>query len=166
MSEIIKNRYLDFDGLKRYDALIKGLILSGNKELADAIAALNAKIGSLDIEGSDSKTLTEAIGDIYASIEEIVEKQGSLDKKDVEIEGKINDIIGDLDSLEGSDGVMTLVDISNELKEFGVSVAKNTEDIEKLNGESEGSVKKIAADAAAAAQAPVPEAKVYPAPRS
>lgn len=152
MSEIIKNRYLDFDGLKRYDALIKGLISSGNKELADAIAALNAKIGSLDIEGSDSKTLTEAIGDIYASIEEIVEKQGSLDKKDVEIEGKINDIIGDLDSLEGSDGVMTLVDISNELKEFGVSVAKNTEDIKKLNGEGEGSVKKIAADAAAAAQ--------------
>ena len=89
MSEIIKNRYLDFDGLKRYDALIKGLISSGNKELADAIAALNAKIGSLDIEGSDSKTLTEAIGDIYASIEEIVEKQGSLDDKDVEIEGKI-----------------------------------------------------------------------------
>ena len=29
-------------------------------------------------------------------------------------------------------GVMTLVDISNELKEFGVSVAKNTEDIEKF----------------------------------
>ena len=153
MSEIIKNRYLDFDGLKRYDALIKGLISSGNKELADAIAALNAKIGSLDIEGSDSKTLTESIGDIYASIEEIVEKQGSLDDKDVEIEGKINDIIGDLDSLEGSDGVMTLVDICNELKEFGVSVAKNTEDIKKLNGEGEGSVKKIAADAADAAQA-------------
>ena len=151
MSEIIKNRYLDLEGLKRYDALIKSLISSGNKDLADAIDALDAKIGSLDIEGSDSKTLTEAIGDIYASIEEIVEKQGSLDDKDVEIEGKINDIIGDLDSLEGSDGVMTLVDISNNLKEFGASVAKNTEDIEKLNGEGEGSVKKIAADAADAA---------------
>ena len=53
MSEVLKNKYLDFSGLSKYDELIKAFIASGNKELADAITALNDKIGSLDIEGSD-----------------------------------------------------------------------------------------------------------------
>jgi len=158
MSEIIKNKYLDFSGLKKYDELIKSFIATGNTKLANAIDALVAKIGNLDIEGSDDKSFAEAINDIYASIADIVATQDELGAKDTELEGKINDIIGDLDSLEGSDGVMTLVDISNNLKKLGVSVAKNTEDIEKLNGEGEGSVKKIAADAAAQA---LDDAKEY-----
>ena len=192
MSEVI-NKYLDFGGLQKYDALIKEFIAKGNGALADAIDALTTKIGNIDVEGSDSKTLAEIVGDIYASIAEIVEKQGSLDDKDGELEDKINGIIGDLESLEGSDAVMTLVEISNKLKAIEGSVSKNADDIagvaervstlegtiddlknlggenglvavvdkvnanvaaiEKLNGEAdvEGSVKKAAADAQAAA---------------
>ena len=196
MSEIIKNTYLDFEGLKKYDGLIKGLISSGHKELADAIDALTAKLGTLEFEGSDDKTFAEVVNDIYASIEEIVAKQGSLDEKDAELEGKINGIVGDLESLEG----LTLVEIGERLNAINESVTKNTQDIVgvtervtaveeaiknlgeieggeslgeivsevKLNtaalatlkGEAdvEGSVKKTAADAAAAALA---DAKAY-----
>ena len=181
MSEVI-NKYLDFGGLQKYDTLIKEFIAKGNGTLADAIDALTAKIGNIDVEGSDSKTLAEIVEDIYASIADIVEKQGSLDDKDGELEGKINDIIGDLESLEGSDAVMTLVTISNKLKalddanvverlsavektvadlgkiEGGESlgdivnkVNANAEAIETLKGDGEGSVKKAAADAQAAA---------------
>ena len=194
MSEVInKNKYLDFGGLQKYDALIKGLIEAGNDKLAADIAALDAKIGSLDVEGSDSKSLTEVVGDIYASIDAIVAAQDALGEKDAELDGKISDIVGDLDALEGSDAVMTLVAISNKLKAIEGSVSKNAEDIagvadrvasleksiedlgkieggenlativgkvndnvvaiEKLNGEGEGSVKKAAADAQAAAEA-------------
>ena len=153
MSEIInKNKYLDFEGLKKYDSLIKGLIKSGNEELAAAIAALDAKIGSLDFEGSDGKTLTEFVEDIYTTIVEIVLKQDSFDEKNVELEGKINDIVGDLESLEDSDSVMTLVEIRNELKELDKLITKNSDVINILNGEGDGSVKKTVADAQAAAE--------------
>ena len=181
MSEVI-NKYLDFGGLQKYDTLIKEFIAKGNGTLADAIDALTAKIGNIDVEGSDSKTLAEIVEEIYASIAEIVEKQGSLEDKDGELEDKINEIIGDLESLEGSDAVMTLVTISNKLKalddanvverlsavektvadlgkiEGGESlgdivnkVNANAEAIETLKGDGEGSVKKAAADAQAAA---------------
>jgi hypothetical protein len=181
MSEVI-NKYLDFGGLQKYDTLIKEFIAKGNGTLADAIDALTAKIGNIDVEGSDSKTLAEIVEEIYASIAEIVEKQGSLEDKDDELEGKINEIIGDLESLEGSDAVMTLVTISNKLKalddanvverlsavektvadlgkiEGGESlgdivnkVNANAEAIGTLKGDGEGSVKKAAADAQAAA---------------
>ena len=129
MSEIIKNKYLDFSGLQKYDALIKGLIASGNKELADAIAALDAKIGTLEFEGSDSKTLVEVIEDIHSSIADIVEKQVSLDAKDAELEGKINDIVGDLESLGESVSLMSLVEVANKLNALDASVSKNTQDI-------------------------------------
>lgn len=115
MSELI-NKYLDFGGLQKYDTLIKEFIAKGNSTLADAINALATKIGNIDVEGSDGKSLAEIIEEIYSSIAEIVEKQGSLEDKDSELEGKINDIIGDLESLEDSDAVMTLVEISNKLK--------------------------------------------------
>lgn len=160
MSEIInKNKYLDFEGLKKYDLLIKGLIKSGNEELAASIAALDSKIGSLDFEGSDGKTLTEVVEDIYTSIVEIVLKQDSFEEKDVELESKINDIIGDLESLEDSDSVMTLVEIRNELKELDKLITKNSDAIKSvddainiLNGDGDGSVKKTVADAQAAAE--------------
>ena len=140
MSEIIKNKYLDFGGLKKYDELIKGLIASGHKELADAIAALDAKLGSLEFEGSDEKSFAEAINEIYAAIAEVVEKQGSLDDKDSELEGKINSIIGGLDSLDGS----TLADINAKLSEHTTDIASIKErvtDVEeaiKNLGEIEG----------------------------
>ena len=192
MSEVTNNKYLDFEGLKKYDALIKEFIASGNTALADAIAILDKKIGNLDIEGSDDKSLAEIVEDIYSSIVEIVEKQGSLDDKDAELEGKINAIVGDLESLGDGVDQMSLVEIANKLKAIEDSVYKNTQDIvgvtervsaleetikelgeieggenlgsivnkvnnnvaaiETLKGEGEGSVKKIAADAAAAAE--------------
>jgi hypothetical protein len=130
MSEMInKNKYLDFGGLSKYDALIKNFIATGNSELAAAIAALDAKIGNIDVEGSDDKTLAEIIEGIYASIAEIVEKQDSLDAKDVELEGKINDIVGDLESLEEGVSEMTLVEVANKLKAIEGSVSKNAQDI-------------------------------------
>jgi ABC-type transporter Mla subunit MlaD len=192
MSEVTTNKYLNFEGLKKYDALIKEFIASGNTALADAIAALDKKIGSLDIEGSDDKSLAEIVEDIYSSIVEIVEKQGALDDKDAELEGKINGIVGDLESLGDGVNQMSLVEIANKLKAIEGSVSKNAQDIvgvtervsaleetikelgeieggenlgsivnkvnnnaaaiETLKGEGEGSVKKIAADAATAAE--------------
>lgn len=180
MSEIIKNKYLDFEGLKKYDGLIKGLIASGRQELADAIAALDAKLGSFEFEGSDDKSFAEVIDEMYSSIVELAEK-------DVELEGKIKGIIGDLETLGG----LTLAEISAKLSEHAATIAQHTTEIddvkgrvstlegtiedlknlggenglvaivdkvnsnitaiEKLNGEGEGSVKKAAADAQAAA---------------
>ena len=182
MSEIIKNKYLDFSGLKKYDELIKGLIAAGHKELADAIAALDTKLGSLEFEGSDDKSFAEAINDIYSSIADLVAAQDALGAKDTELEDKINEIIGDLDSLEGS----TLSEISAKLAQNATDIAGvterlsaleetvknlgeieggeslgdivnkvniNAEAIATLKGEGEGSVKKAAADAQAAAEA-------------
>ena len=158
MSEVI-NKYLDFGGLQKYDTLIKEFIAKGNGTLADAIDALTTKIGNIDVEGSDNKTLSEIVEDIYASIAEIVEKQGSLDDKDAELEGKINDIIGDLESLNGSDAVMTLVTISNKLKALDdanvverlSAVEKTVADLGKIEGgESLGDiVNKVNANAEA-----------------
>ena len=129
MSEIIKNKYLDFDGLSKYDGLIKNFIKSGDSELSNAIAALDAKIGELNVEGSDDKNLAEIVEGIYASIAEIVEKQESLDGNDATLEGKINDIVGDLESLGEGVNQMTLVEIANKLKEVDGSISKNTQDI-------------------------------------
>ena len=73
MSEIInKNKYLDFEGLKKYDVLIKSLIASGDTELANAIAALDEKIGSINVDGSDGKNIAETIDGIYSSIKAIL----------------------------------------------------------------------------------------------
>ena len=173
MSEIIKNKYLDFSGLKKYDELIKALIASGNKELADAIAALDAKIGSLDIEGSDDKSLTESIADIYASLVDIVEAQGVLEGKDVELEGKINEVIADLEALSGSvsknaEDVSSVTSrvaaLEGAIEDLGKieggenlasivsKVNANAVAIETLMGEGDGSLKKVADTAANAAQ--------------
>lgn len=129
MSEVITNKYLSLDGLRKYDGLIKSFIESGDKVLADAIAALTNKIGSLEFDGSDDKSVSEIIEGIYASIADIVEKQGLLDGKDVELEGKINGIIGDLESLEDSVTLMSLVEVANKLKTVDAAVSKNAQDI-------------------------------------
>ena len=134
MSEVINtNKYLDFGGLKKYDELIKQFIANGNNALADAIAALDSKIGAIDIEGSDDKSIAVIVSEIYASIAEIVEKQDSLDEKDTELEGKIEEeigkIVGDLNSLGDGVSLMTLVEVANKLKALDDSVSKNTQDI-------------------------------------
>ena len=130
MSEVInKNKYLDLAGLNKYDSLIKALIAKGDSDLAAAIAALDAKIGSLDIEGSDDKSVAEYIANIYSSIADIVDAQDALERKDGELEGAINGIIGDLDSLGESNTLMTLVAVTNKLNELAASVSKNAEDV-------------------------------------
>ena len=135
MSEI-KNKYLDFSGLQKYDQLIKGYITNENGILSAAIAALDAKIGTIDVEGSDDKSVAEIITDIYASIATILEKQSDLEAKDEEIEDKIAEeigkIVGDLTSLEEGVNQMTLVEIANKLKAIDGSISKNTEDIAKV----------------------------------
>ena len=197
MSELNKNKYLDFSGLQTYDGLIKGLIESNRQQLAASISELNAKIGNLDVEGSDDKTLADIVSDIYASIDDILAKQGKLDEKDSEIEAKITEeiakVVGDSEEMGEGVTLMTLVEIANNLKSISDSVSKNTQDItdvtnrvtaveeaveklgdlgdgntlgdlvsditkntqaiEILTGEGEGSVKKAAADAQAAAEA-------------
>lgn len=186
MSEVInKNKYLDFGGLQKYDALIKSFIASGDKELADAIAALDAKIGSLNVDGSDDKSLTEIVEGIYASIADIVESQIALEDKDAELAAQIKKVADDLDFITGSSSDneatlgeinQTLENVQSDLDALAKSMNKVSEDvaaaaqaaadaqatadaasaaIDILAGEGEGSVKKIAEDAAADAVAAV-----------
>ena len=135
MSEVIKNKYLDFGGLQKYDALIKGLIATGNKELADAIAALDAKIGNLNVEDSDAKNLAEIVDGIYASIADIVETQVALEEKDADLAAQIKKVADDLQFVTGGDSEneATIGEINAKLEEL------------------KGSVDKIADEAAAAA---------------
>lgn len=207
MSEvIIKNKYLDFGGLQKYDALIKGLIATGNKELADAIAALDAKIGNLNVEDSDAKNLAEIVDGIYASIADIVETQVALEEKDADLAAQIKKVADDLQFVTGGDSEneATIGEINAKLEELKGSVDKIADDaaaaaadaaqakadaaaaveaagqaqtdaaaaaadasqakedaavaaaaVETLVGEGDGSVKKIAEDAAAEAVAAV-----------
>lgn len=174
MSEVINTtQYLDLVGLKKYDGLIKLFIEKGDKDLADQIASLAAKIGNLDIEGSDDKTLVEIVDGIYESIKVLGEKDAELEEdikgiigevsesvtlltlaevssklKDLETANIVNRVttlegtIDDLKNLGGENGLVAVVD----------KVNANMTAIETLNGEGEGSVKKAAADAQAAAE--------------
>ena len=123
MSDVInKNKYLDLGGLKKYDDLIKAFIASGNTALADAIAALNAKIGELDIAGSDDKTVSDAILDIYASIADIIASQDALktdlEGADADLAARIQKVADDLEFVTGSssDNEATLGEINAALK--------------------------------------------------
>ena len=193
MSEVInKNKYLDFGGLQKYDALIKALIASGDKKLADAIAALDAKIGSLNVDGSDDKNLTEIVEGIYASIADIVDSQIALEEKDVDLAAQIKKVADDLEFITGSSSDneatlgeinATLADVQADLDALAKSMNKVSEDVviaaqaaadaqaaaeaaqeaadataaalDLLVGDGDGSVKKIAEDAAAEAVASV-----------
>ena len=174
MSEIInKNKYLDFEGLKKYYVLIKGLIASGDTELANAIAALDEKIGNINVDGSDGKNIAETIDGIYSSIADIVASQTALEKKDEELAVQIKKISDDLQFVTGGDSEneatigeinAKILRLNEELNALKVSVnnaasksdvEKNSAAIEVLNGDGEGSVKKIAEDAAATAVANV-----------
>ena len=130
MSEVIKNKYLDFGGLSKYDERIKSFIASADEtlrvDLAAAIAALDAKIGSLEIEGSDDKTLAEIVESIQSSIVEILDAQDALvaqdvklAEKDAELAVKIKEISDNLEFITGSssDNEATLGEINSELQE-------------------------------------------------
>ena len=157
MSEIIKNKYLDFEGLKKYDERIKNFIASGDTDLANAIAALDKKIGSLDIEGSEDKSLMETVEDIYASIVEIVEKQDSLEEKDNDLANQIKKISDDLEFITGSssDNEATLGEINETLENVQAELTGIKDVVNILTGESEDSIKMIAESAAADAVAAI-----------
>ena len=132
MSEvIIKNKYLDFGGLQKYDALIKGLIATGNKELADAIAALDAKIGNLNVEDSDAKNLAEIVDGIYASIADIVETQVALEAKDADLAAQIKKVADDLQFVTGGDSEneATIGEINAKLEELKGTVNNVAADV-------------------------------------
>jgi chromosome segregation ATPase len=150
---------------------------------------LDAKIGSLELEGSDDKNLSEIVSDIYSSIAEIVESQesehASLEAADRDLSARIQKIVDDLEFVTGSssenDATLgeinaTLKDVTSELNSVKSTIdevssaaneAKDAAEqaqsdasaamsaIEVLNGEGEGSVKKIAEVAAADAVASV-----------
>lgn len=156
MSEvIIKNKYLDFGGLQKYDALIKGLIASGNKELADAIAALDAKIGSLNVDGSDDKNLTEIVDGIYSSIADIVEAQIALEAKDADLAAQIKKVADDLQFVTGgeSENEATIGEINAQLVELKESVDKVVEDVAAAVADATQAKTDAAAAAVAAGQA-------------
>ena len=147
MSELNKNKYLDFSGLQKYDSLIKALIKSGNDELAAAIATLDAKIGSLEIEGSDDKNIAESIAEIYASITEIVVAQDILEDKDEELALKITALEEELRFITGSesDNEATLADITialtnvqNELNTLKESVKTDVAQAQAVANEAKG----------------------------
>lgn len=153
MSELInKNKYLDFSGLQKYDELIKALIKSGNNELSAAIANLDAKIGNLEIDGSDDKSLAQSISEIYTSIAEIIEEQVKLDAKDQqlvakdeELASKIQKITEVLDYIVSGDSEneITLVEINEELKSL-------KEEVQTISGSIQGIAETAAAEAVAA----------------
>ena len=161
MSELInKNKYLDFGGLSKYDALIKNFIATGNNELANAIAALDAKIGSLEVEGSDDKNLSEIVAEIYSSIAEIVESQdsvhASLEAADSALSDRIQKIVDDLEFITGSssENEATLGEINAVLKDvtFELDTVKSSMDEVSVAAND-------AKDAATAATAAAGEAK-------
>jgi hypothetical protein len=136
MSEVInKNKYLDFAGLKKYDELIKSYIASNDNVLSDAIAALDAKIGSLTIEGSDDKNLTEIVSDIYTSIVDIIESQTSLEEKDKDLADQIKKIADDLEFITGSnsENEATLVEINETLSNINTELNSLKSSINKID---------------------------------
>ena len=161
MSELInKNKYLDFGGLSKYDALIKNFIATGNNELANAIAALDAKIGSLELEGSDDKNLSEIVSDIYSSIAEIVESQesehASLEAADRDLSARIQKIVDDLEFITGSssENEATLGEINAALKDVTSELDSVKSSIDEV-----GAAANEAKDAANAAAGVANEAK-------
>ena len=136
MSEVInKNKYLDFAGLKKYDELIKSYIASNDNVLSDAIAALDAKIGNLTIEGSDDKNLTEIVSDIYTSIVDIIESQTSLEEKDKDLADQIKKIADNLEFITGSssENEATLVEINETLSNINTELDSLKSSINKID---------------------------------
>ena len=163
MSEVNKNKYLDLAGLKKYDELIKAFIATGNSALADAIAALDAKLGSLDVEGSDDKSIADSILDIYASIADIIAVQESLEAKDNDLAVQIKKVADDLDFITGSSSDneatlgeinATLVDLQGELnlvKESLDAAAAAADEAKADAAQAKADAAQAMTDAAAAA---------------
>ena len=163
MSEVNnKNRYLDLAGLSKYDGLIKALIAKGNSDLANAIAALNAKIGTLEVDGSDDKTLSEYIANIYASIADIVDSQEdirtSFETADKDLSDRIQKIVDDLEFITGSnsDNEATLGEINLAIRELsseleGIKASLN--EVSGVAGEAKSAAEQAKSDAAGAVTA-------------
>lgn len=133
MSEV-KNMYLSFEGLQRYDELIKDFIADkGLIVLRDALDAFDAKLG--DFAGSDDKTVAAIIDEIYGSIAELVAKDAELAGKDAELEGKIAEEIAKIvGSLGEGESHLTLAEIAAQLKSLGDRVGANEGEIADIKG--------------------------------
>ena len=68
MSEIIKNKYLDFGGLKKYDELIKGYIALGNESFASASDVSSLKIDVDALKGIDHNAYIAADTELENSL--------------------------------------------------------------------------------------------------
>ena len=131
MSEV-KNMYLSFEGLQRYDELIKKFI-NEDSALAQTVLALGAKLG--DFAGSDDKTVAAILDEIYDSIAELVAKDAELAGKDAELEGKIAEEIAKIvGSLGEGESHLTLAEIAAQLKSLGDRVGANEGEIADIKG--------------------------------
>ena len=128
MSEV-KNMYLSFEGLQRYDKLIKDFIADKDLiVLRDALDAFDAKLG--DFAGSDDKTVAAILDEIYVSIADLVKKDAELAGKDAELEGKIAEEIAKIvGSLGEGESHLTLAEIAAQLKSLGDRVGANEGEI-------------------------------------
>jgi chromosome segregation ATPase len=164
MSEITnKTKYLDLEGLKQYDELIKNFINTGDKTLSDAIAVLSEKIGSLELENSDDKNLTEIVDDIYSSLADIIADQSALAAMDVDLAARIQKVADDLQFVTGGDSEneatlgeinATLTQVQSDLEDIRAIAEQAQADAAAATttaGEAKTAAEQAQADAAAAA---------------
>lgn len=107
MGEVIsKNKYLDFNGLEKYDKLIKSYIALANKSLANAsdVSALQIDVDAL--KAIDHNAYISADKELETSIKEYI--NGEVDLK--------QDIIEDLDVIRSgaAKGATALQDVPAE----------------------------------------------------
>jgi hypothetical protein len=107
MGEVIsKNKYLDFNGLEKYDKLIKSYIALANKSLANAsdVSALQIDVAAL--KAIDHNAYISADKELETSIKEYI--NGKVDLK--------QDVIEDLDVIRSgaAKGATALQDVPDE----------------------------------------------------
>lgn len=110
MSEIIKNKYLDYSGLKKYDELIKALIRKSDTDLEKRIDAL------VDNCDENSSSITEIIS-LIGNIEDGKTLAGllsDLNKEDENLRRLIAEIAG-VDS-DAGDNIASMSEIVDQIK--------------------------------------------------
>jgi hypothetical protein len=107
MGEVIsKNKYLDFNGLEKYDKLIKSYIALANKSLANAsdVSALQIDVAAL--KAIDHNAYISADKELETSIKEYINGEMNLKQ----------DVIEDLDAIRSgaAKGATALQDVPDE----------------------------------------------------
>ena len=128
MSEIIdRNKYLDFEGLKKYDELIKGYIALGNESFASASDVSSLKIDVDALKGIDHNAYITADTELENSLKVYVD--GKMDSK--------QNVISDLETIRSgaSAGATALQEVpeeyitENELSEKKYATESQVEDL-------------------------------------